>query len=139
MTVPSLSSGVVILRDRLLFFFMCLGAFSGVFFVNIYHLSAIHIFVLLSLGSLQIGVFYRKLRLGLVVFLSMFAIGGILSHAQFEHYNQTIRDIQQVTAHFTRETWVTGVLKEKVSENERGQTYVLRELTIDGNRMGSHV
>lgn len=119
-------------RDRILFFLGSTGFLSGVFLFNIFHNRAFLLFLLLVIIGVQVWVLYRHNKAFIGTFLIFFVLGTLIGFKTHEETKKYERVLEEKTAFFTREVSVTGVLRDKLSENDRGVRYVLRDISIDG-------
>ncbi len=122
------------IHDQILFLLGSTSVVSGIFLTNIFRENIIFLVLFLCIVSIQILYIFRPYLFYILFFLVFFCIGGYLSFERFQDIESTTQLFEQETVFFTREVSIQGTLTEKISENNTGARYILRNLTI-GNKI----
>jgi|GEM_PF-5501430 len=120
------------IHDRILFFLGSTGVLSGIFLTNIFTKTTPFLFLFIFILSIQILFLYRSFWRYILIFLLAFCIGGILSFIRLQTIDSIADIFQKHTSYFTKEVVVQGILTEKISENNKGVRYILRDTIING-------
>ena len=118
------------IHDQTLFFLGSTGVLSGIFLTNIFRENAIFFLFLVCIISIQIIFFFRSIIPFLLVFIILFCLGGYLSLERFNKIDYAATLFEKETVYFTKNTFIRGTITEKISENNTGARYILRNITI---------
>lgn len=116
--------------DRILFFLGSAGFLSGVFLTNIFTENTLFIFALVCILSVQILLFLPRALFFVLVFITLFCIGGYVSIERTYEIRAVNGLLEKETGFFTQERLIQGVLTEKVSEDNQHARYILRKVSI---------
>lgn len=114
---------------------MLLGTFS----VNVWQSSSVWLLGLAAIIGLVTGTYYRRAIPYIVLCLGALLIGAGFSQMQ-HHSDRSSTDLLALrTGYFTREVAIEGVIREKMTENRGVTSYILSDVSIDHDRLGTRI
>ena len=127
------------IRDLILFFLGSTGVLLGIFLTNIFRDNTIHLLFFIFILLLQIFYFFPRIFWFGCVFVCFFSLGCYISMHKWLDVHTNAEKFERETISFTADVLIKGTIVEKISENNKGARYVLRDMTIGTQKFPSNV